>query len=366
MKGSLTAAQFADVVEKAFQEVSSDFSIRKVPVADGGDYTGEVLRQALGAEQVFHEVRGPSGRKTSAQFAVSGKTAIIEMADASGIKLLQNDELKPLETSTYGTGELIARAIELGCTEILLGIGGSATVDGGSGMIEALGFTLLDENNLPVPGNGENTGVVRKIIKKSFPDNISLKIICDVDNPLLGETGAASVFGPQKGATPQMVQILENGLKNWVQLLEKETGKKLANLKGAGAAGGIALPLLAFFNAEIVRGADFILKKLHFEKEVEWADLVITGEGKIDHQTLGDKAPKTVADRARKAGKPVIAIGGAVEYDASESFDGIFSFVPGPIPLEEAMENSEKLLFSFSRELAKFMLKFKSANFSDG
>lgn len=365
MKGSITATEFANVVEKAFLEVSGEFSIRKVPVADGGDFTGEVLRQALGAEQVFHEVLDPLGRKINAQFAVSKKTAIIEMADASGIKLLQDHELNPLKTSTYGTGQLIARAIELGCTEILLGIGGSATVDGGTGMMEALGFTLLDGNNSPVPGNGENTGVVRKILKKSYPDNLSLKIICDVDNPLLGSKGAASVFAPQKGATPQMVQTLEKGLKNWVQVLESETDKELANLKGAGAAGGIALPLLAFFNAEIVRGADFILKKLHFERDTEWADLVITGEGKIDHQTLSDKAPKSVADWARKAGKPVIAIGGAVENDASGSFDGIFSFLPGPLSLTESMKNSKKLLFDFSRELAKFIHKLKNQKFRE-
>lgn len=363
MKGSLTAAKFADVVEKAFLDVSSGFSIRKIPVADGGDFTGEVLAQALGAKTVFHKVRDPFGREISARFALAGKTAIIEMADASGIKLLKNYELNPLKASSFGTGQLIARAIALGCTEILLGIGGSATVDGGAGMLEALGFSFSDETGNLLPGNGGNTGKINKIQKGEIPDHLTLKIICDVDNPLLGTNGAASVFGPQKGATPEMVQILENGLKNWVGLLETETNKELATLEGAGAAGGTALPLLAFFNAEIVKGAEFILKKLHFEKEIEWADLVITGEGKIDHQTLSDKAPKAVADWAHKAGKPVIAIGGAVENDASAAFDGIFSFVPGPLPLKESMENSEKFLFYFSRELAKLLFRLKSINF---
>ena len=355
MKGSLNAFDFADIVEKAFLLVSGDFEIRKIPVADGGDFTGEILRRALDAKNVEIEVKDPLNRTVSAKYAVSGKTAIIEMADASGIKLLKTGELNPLKTSSFGAGQLIDHALKHGSTEILLGVGGSATVDGGTGMLQALGFELFDENENRLRGNGENLQHISNIVHSEIPEHVSLKIVCDVDNPLLGENGAAAVFGPQKGATPAMVEVLEKGLAHWEKVLETTSGKKLANLKGAGAAGGIALPLVAFFNAEIVPGAAFVLSRLNFEKAVEWADLVITGEGKIDSQTLQNKAPKTVADLAHKTGKPVIAIGGKVEKSVSEAFDGTFSFVSGPVSLEESIDKAEELLFNFATELARLI-----------
>jgi glycerate 2-kinase len=353
MKGSLTAFDFADIVEKAFLEVSGKFSVKKIPVADGGDLTGEILRRALDAESFIVEVKDPLGRNISAKYAVSGNTAIIEMADASGIKLLKSNELNPMKTSSFGTGQLLKHVIEHGCTEVLLGVGGSATVDGGTGMLKALGFELLDKNGNILQGNGENLQDVSEIRKPENPHNVSVKIISDVDNPLLGEEGAAAVFGPQKGATPAMTNFLEKGLSNWEKVLETTSGKLLANIKGAGAAGGIALPLLAFFDAEIVPGASFVLTKLNVEKEMEWADLVITGEGKIDSQTLHNKAPMAVASMARKAGKPVMAIGGKTEKTASSAFDGIYSFVPGPISLDNSIDKAGELLFDFATELAR-------------
>jgi glycerate kinase len=208
MKGSLNAFDFADLVEKAFLKISDDFLVRKVPVADGGDFTGEVLCRALNAERVETTVHDPLGRKLKAKFCKSGKKAIIEMADASGIKMLNSDELNPLETSSFGTGQMIQKAINSGCTEIFLGVGGSATVDGGMGMLEALGFQFYNENGLELKGNGKNLEDVAEIRKPQLPSDILIKVICDVDNPLLGENGAATVFGPQKGATPQMVSQL--------------------------------------------------------------------------------------------------------------------------------------------------------------
>jgi glycerate 2-kinase len=355
MKGSLNAFDFADVVEKAFLNVSSDFSVRKVPVADGGDFTGEVLCRALNAKVVETTVNDPLGRKVQSKFAKTGKTAIIEMADASGIKLLKTDELNPLKTSSFGTGQLINEALNSGCTEIFLGVGGSATVDGGMGMLEALGFQFFDEKGLELKGNVESLVYVAEIRKPHLPSDVTIKIICDVDNPLLGENGAATVFGPQKGATHQMVTQLEKGLANWAEILECESGRELTNLKGAGAAGGIALPLVTFFHAEIVPGAFFVLSQLNFEKQVEWADLVITGEGKLDSQTLRNKAPMAVARAARKAGKPVIAIGGSVKKEISNAFDGVFSITPGPVSLEESMQHSAEMLFDLSFELAKLI-----------
>ena len=361
MKGSINAFDFADVVEKAFLSCSQEFNIRKVPVADGGDFTGEILKRKMKAEEIKVNVQGPLGKMVKSKYAISGKTAIIEMADASGIKLIKNQELNPFKASSIGTGQLISDAMEKGCDQIFIGIGGSATVDGGFGMMEALGFQFFNQNNEKLTGNGKNLVEVRKIQKPEIPENISFKIICDVDNPLLGPNGAASVFGPQKGATTEMVPVLEKGLKNWAQVINNETGKDLSKVEGGGAAGGIAVPLLAFFNAEIVPGANFILSQLNFDEHVKWADIVITGEGKIDVQTLNNKAPFAVAEVARKYKKPVVAIAGSVETEASLAFDGIYSFVNGPMPLEKAMDNVKELLFNFSYEFAK-SIKILAAN----
>ena len=355
MKGSLSCFDFADIVEEAFLAVSNDFIVRKIPVADGGDMTGEVLSRAMNAKEVEIEVNDPLGRPVLSKYSISKQTAIIEMAGASGIKLLKQDELNPMVASTYGTGQLIADAMDKGCSEILLGVGGSATVDGGSGMLEALGFHLFNNEGQPLHGNGNNTANIKRIEKPSYLQDISVKIICDVDNPLTGTDGAAIVFGPQKGASPEMVEYLEKGLTNWASVLEQYSGKRMAELKGAGAAGGIAIPLIAYYNAEIVPGSDFILSLLNFDEEVSWADLVITGEGKIDSQTLNNKAPKSVADAAHKKNKPVVALGGTIKKGVSGAFDGIFSITDRPMSLEMAMNESRKLLYNFTYELAKFI-----------
>ncbi len=353
MKGSLNAFDFAETVEKAFLTISEEFEIKKLPVADGGDFTGEVLQHSLNAKDVLVEVRGPLGKTVQSKYAISDNIAIIEMADASGMKLVDFNLLNPLNASSYGTGQLINNAVKKGCSEIFLAIGGSATVDGGMGMLEALGFQFFDKNNLKLTGNGENLSEVYSIIKPDIIDDISFEIICDVNNPLLGESGAAAVFGPQKGATPKMVTELEKGLKNWAKVIHSETEKRLECIEGGGAAGGMAIPLIAFYNARIVPGADFVLNQLNFEEHVKWADIIITGEGKIDSQTLNNKAPFAVAKMARKFNKPVIAIGGKLEKEASSAFDGIFSFVNGPLNLEYAMKNAKQLLYDFSIELAK-------------
>ncbi|NOR76392.1 MAG: glycerate kinase, partial [Draconibacterium sp.] len=252
MKGSLNAFDFADTVEKAFLNHSEDFVVKKLPVADGGDFTGEVLQRSLNAKEVLVEVHGPLGGSVNSKYAISEKIAIIEMADASGMKLVDSKLLNPMKASSFGTGQLINDAIEKGCTEIFLAIGGSATVDGGMGMMEAMGFQFFDGNNDKLTGNGGNLIHIRTVQKPDINEPISFNIICDVDNPLLGETGAAAIFGPQKGATPQMVVELEKGLKNLAHIIHNETGKQLENIEGAGAAGGMAVPLMAFFNAEMV------------------------------------------------------------------------------------------------------------------
>jgi glycerate kinase len=281
------------------------------------------------------------------------------MAEASGIKLLGSDKLNPLKASTYGTGQLIADAIGRGCSNIILGIGGSATVDGGTGMLTALGFKLYNETGRVLEGNGENLKYIKHIERSGIADGINIKIISDVDNPLTGSQGAAAIFGPQKGATPEMVTALEEGLTKWANLLESYCGMSLISLKGAGAAGGISLPLISFFNAEIVPGADFILSLLDFEEHVKWSDLVITGEGKIDSQTLSNKAPKAVADVAHRFNKPVVAIGGNVQREASPAFSGIFSIINEPMTVEEAIMKAPDLLYNFAFELAQLLIDLK-------
>jgi len=358
MKGSLDAFAFADAVEEGFKKAGTSFHFKKIPVADGGDYTGEVLKRALGADTVFAEVKNPLGQKIRAEYAVSGETAIIEMASASGMKLLKREELNPLKTTSFGTGQLILDALKRGCNEIILGIGGSATVDGGMGLMEALGAVFTGKNGNRVAGNGAGLEQLLKIEFDPEPlKKVAIKIVCDVDNPLLGSNGAALVFGPQKGATPEMAGLLEAGLKNWAEVLKKSTGADVAGFPGAGAAGGLATGLVAFFGAEMVDGANFILDLLNFDEAVLWAGLVITGEGRIDAQTLNRKAPYAVAQRALKFGKPVIAIAGSAEEGAAGLFGNVYSIKEENMPTPYAMANARQLVAELSRKIAVQYLK---------
>ena len=357
MKGSLNAFDFADTVEKALLYSDLECTTRKVPVADGGDYTGEILSRIIGAGQIDLNVTGPLGSPVNAIYWISGKLAIIEMAEASGMKQVITEKLNPLRASSIGTGELILDAINRGCTEIWLTVGGSATVDGGMGMMEALGFKFFDNAGKPLKGNGENLEKTVRLQKANSPESVIFKIICDVDNPLLGKNGAATVFGPQKGATAAMINKLENGLKNWSGILSKESGEKLSDIKGTGAAGGIALPLLAYYDSVMVEGASFILNKLSFNEHVQWADIVITGEGKIDSQTSNLKAPYVVAQIAHKYRKPVYALAGIADETNEKLFDGIYPLVNTSVTKEEAMENTRELLFQKVLELVKDLNK---------
>lgn len=360
MKGSLSSIRFADLIGQAFTDADpSFFRVRKVPVADGGDDTATVLMRALGMRSLGTVVADPLGRPVRASFGYAGDTAVIEMANASGMKLLSGEELNPLKTSSYGTGQLILEAIRRGASKIYIGVGGSATADGGSGMLEALGVRFYDSEGMLLTANGGNLRLISKIDCKGLllPVNMEVKVICDVENPLLGNFGAARTFGPQKGATPEMVEMLEQGLANFAQIAQTVTGKEIASLKSSGAAGGISAGLAAFLHAEIVPGADFVLDTISFDQEVQWADLVITGEGKIDNQTCWNKAPYAVAKRAVKGRKPVIALAGSVESLDQRIFDAAFSVVNRPCTLEEAISNADKLVYDTARELASWLLR---------
>lgn len=358
MKGSLSAFRFSETVEKAFLEKAPHFfNIRKLPVADGGDLTAEVLTRALNLNKQVIEVAGPLMKPVFAEFGYTDGVAVIEMANASGMKLLTPHELNPMKTSTFGTGQLLREAIRLGAKKIYIGVGGSATVDGGMGMLEAMGVRFRDSDGNLLAGNGANLVKIADFDSSGLqlPENLEIKIICDVDNPLLGETGAARVFGPQKGANPAMVEELEAGLRNFAEIIKKTTGESVDKIKGSGAAGGISAGMVAFLGAEIVEGANFVLDQLAFDGHAWWADLVITGEGRIDLQTMHNKAPFAVAVRAKKFGAKVIAIGGSVEPVTDSPFDGVFSIINQPCSLEYAIENADRLLYQTAFELASFL-----------
>ncbi len=356
MKESLSAFQFADAIERAFKQSSPIFNIRKLPIADGGDFTGVILAQLYNAQKIEVEVYNPYRKKIKAPIYIKDKLAIIEMADASGLKVCDRATLNPLEASSYGSGQLIKKAIELGCDKIYLGVGGSATVDAGMGMMTALGFIFLDENKQELVGSGQNLLKVKSFIAPKHTENIEITIISDVDNPYSGNNGAVRVFAPQKGATPAMLDILDQGFENWKSILPKQD----VNLSGMGAAGGLALPLTIFFNAHIVAGADFIFELLSMDKHIQWSDIVITGEGRIDNQTNNSKAPGVLALRAKKYNKPIIALAGAVQFNKENNFNGTFSVINQPMTLENAMKKSEKLVFETAFELSKLILKLKT------
>lgn len=358
MKGSLSAIDFSMAIEKGFRSISPVFNVRKLPIADGGDFTGPILCDALNAKKINVSVSDPFGRQIEAEIGIAGGTAIIEMASASGLRLLNPFELNPMKATTYGTGMLIKRAIELGCNQILLGVGGSATVDGGIGILDALGFTFSDAQEKLLPGVPSSLEKVQDI---HFPSNIisdtEFIILCDVNNPMLGENGAATVFGPQKGANKEMVIRLENGLSNWADVIERVSGKEIRNMEGMGAAGAVSSALVALLNAKLVEGASAIFDILDLDKHLEWADLVITGEGKLDAQSLALKAPIALASKAKDFDKPVIALAGAFDMAMEKVFDGVFPVVSGPMTVNEAMQNAAELVMATSIQLAGVILR---------
>lgn len=359
MKGSLNAFDFADQMAAAFAKISDLFEIKKLPVADGGDFTAEILIRALGFEVKSAIVQDALARPVKAQFGIKEQLAVIEMANASGMKLLNKDELAPMIASSYGTGQLIVEAIRNGANQIWIGVGGSATVDGGMGMLSALGFQFFDTQKNLLTGNGENLLKIQKIDSSEciVPNNIQLKFICDVDNPLTGRNGAAKVFSPQKGANPKMVQKLENGLKHFARLLEKKSGIQIEHIPGTGAAGGISAGANALLNAEIVEGAEFILNKIDFDTWAKWADIIITGEGKLDEQTMNNKAPFVVAKHGEKYNKPVYAVCGINNLKCNEVFKDIFPITDERYDTNYSIKNAGKMVYSKTLHLAESLLK---------
>nr|WP_319266362.1 glycerate kinase [uncultured Draconibacterium sp.] len=304
-KGSLTGIEFCDAVERGIRKQFENIVIVKLPLADGGDGTVDALKFYTGGKLISAEVHDPLLRPIQANYLYSEKEklAFIEMAEASGIRLLKNEELNPMETSTYGTGELILDAIKRGAKHILLGIGGSSTNDAGMGMATVLGFRFFDAENTLLKGAGKDLTRLATIDTSNVISelgSVKFEVACDVNNPLFGPNGAAHIYAPQKGASGQMVDDLDAGLKNFSERVVKQFGKNLQNIAGAGAAGGLGAGCVLFLNAKLKSGTELIKSIADFDKQVKDADWIVTGEGKFDEQTFSGKVIKGVLDSRTK------------------------------------------------------------------
>ena len=354
-KESLSAKQVAQSIAKGIGKVIPEAEIVQIPVSDGGEGLLDALIEPLGGEIISVEVKDPLLRNIHAAFGIleDKKTGIIEMATASGLELLTESEKNPLITSTFGTGQLIKEALDRGCSIIIIGLGGSATNDGGIGMIKALGGKFLNKKREEIGDGGGGLDKLYSIDLSNFDQRIAqCEIIaaCDVSNPLTGINGASLVYGAQKGGSPQELEQLDRNLSHYASVIRSGIGIDIDTPAGAGAAGGLGAALLGFFNAKLISGIDLIIESLELERHVKDADLVITGEGKIDGQTLQGKTVLGVAAIAKKHNVPVIAIAGKVGDGIDEIYDlgvtSIFSITDQPMQLEEAMEQADILIQS--------------------
>ena len=363
-KGCLSALDVANIIESAILEFYPKINIVKVPIADGGEGTVDALVTATKGKFIYSEVLNPLGEKILAKWGIlgDGTSAVIEMASASGLPLVPKEKRNPYITSTFGTGQLILSALNAKCKKIVIGIGGSATNDGGAGMAKALGVKFFDESDNEL----EEGGLALQKLKRIDISNIEARIkdveilvACDVDNPLCGPRGASAVYGPQKGATPEMVKELDKALLNFSKVSKEATGKDVKDIPGAGAAGGLGAGLMLFTNASLIPGVELVLKITGFDTLVRDADLVITGEGNTDFQTVFGKAPVGVAKAAKKYNIPVICISGGLgdgyESVFENGIDAIISISSKPASLEECMLNGATLLKSATKRLIRVL-----------
>ncbi|MCY8077486.1 glycerate kinase [Bacillus haynesii] len=360
-KESMTSLEAARSIEKGFKAVLSDAEYVNIPVADGGEGTVQALVDATGGDIVHQTVTGPLGKPVKAAYGLlgDGKTAVIEMAEASGLHLVPPGQRNPLLTTTRGTGELILDAAEKGVSTIIIGLGGSATNDGGAGMAAALGAKFLNRDGEEIENGGGALAEIAKIDVSGLNPklkHIQFEAACDVDNPLTGSRGASAVFGPQKGANSEMTALLDQNLKHYAAAVKAELGCEIDSIPGAGAAGGLGAGLCAFLNAELKSGVDIVLDTLSFSERIKGADLVITGEGKIDCQTVSGKTPAGVAKRARSENIPVIAFAGSLGEGCELVYDigisALFSIVPGISSLENALADGSSNLTRCARNVA--------------
>jgi len=362
-KGSLSAGEAAQAIARGIVRVLPQAQLILVPVADGGDGTARALVDALGGRMVSAEVTGPDGRRVNAAYGVlDAQTAVIELAQASGLALVGAGANDPLTATTRGTGELIAAAIDAGAKRIILAIGGSATNDAGTGALRALGARFLDAKGEPLPeGGGALSGLARIDVSalETRLRGTTIEIASDVRNPLCGPSGASAVYGPQKGASPSDVRRLDDALNRFAAVVKETVGADIRSVPGAGAAGGAGGGFLGLAHATIRPGAELVFEVLGFGKRLAGASLAITGEGRIDRQTLDGKAPYAVAQAAHERGIPVVALAGSVECAAAEleaaGIAAALSIVPGPMEKEEAMRRAAELLTAAAETLARLL-----------
>lgn len=360
-KESLSAMQVATAIEAGFREIFPDAQYLKIPVADGGEGTVQAMIEATGGRRIELQVTGPLGQPVPAFYGLTGgePVAVIEMAAASGLELVSPELRNPLRTTSYGTGELIRAALDAGARRFILGVGGSATNDGGAGMLQALGVRLLDAHGGWLgPGGGELARLASIDVSQldSRVRDCVFDVACDVSNPLVGPEGASAVFGPQKGATADMVRQLDANLGRFADVIKRDLGRDVAGRPGAGAGGGIAAAMLAFLDGRLRPGSEIVSDAVGLDAAVVDADLVLTGEGRIDSQTVHGKTPVGVARVAQRHGKPVIAIGGCLAADAGavhgHGIDAIFSAVSRPCTVEEALAEAAFNVRTAARNIA--------------
>ncbi|MGH6830180.1 MAG: glycerate kinase family protein [Methylocella sp.] len=366
-KENMTSLEVASAIEKGILHVLPDATCIKVPMADGGEGTVQSLVDATAGTIVKKTVIGPLGKPVEAIYGFfgNGRTAVIEMAEASGLPLVPKAERNPLVTTTYGTGQLILDAIESGATEIIIGIGGSSTNDAGCGMAQALGVRYFgkDGKELSQYAAGGMLDQIARIDVSGLDSRVrkvDIQVACDVDNPLCGERGASFVFGPQKGASPEMAKTLDSNLSQFAEFIRTTLGIDVKNLAGAGASGGLGAGLVAFCGARLKSGIDIVVEATGLEKALEGAHLAITGEGRVDFQTAFGKTPSGVARAAKKWNVPVVAVGGALADDARGVFehgiDGLESAAARDMSLEEAIQKSRLHLEFAGERLARLLL----------
>lgn len=363
-KGSLSSVDAALAIENGIRKALFEAEIVKVPMADGGEGTVEAMICAIGGEKRRMTVIGPLGEEVSALYGVSadGVTAVIEMAAASGLPLVPDHKRNPMLATTYGTGQLIQRALDDGCRKIIIGLGGSATNDGGMGMAQALGIRFLDKEGVDLGRGGMELEKVAVIDLNNLDPRIidtEFVAMCDVSNPLFGENGAAAVYGPQKGATSDMIERLDHGMEHYAAILKQQLSVDIAHLPGAGAAGGLGAGLVAYLGATLRPGIETVLLATKLEKDMVDASLLFTGEGRTDRQTTFGKVPAGLAAIARKYDVPVVCLSGALDKGAEELYVGgitsLFSIVNAPMPLTEAMERTEELLAQSAENVVRLI-----------
>jgi glycerate 2-kinase len=353
-KGCCTTFEAADAVERGLRYYRDDVQVTKIPIADGGEGTVDTLVSALEGEFKYANVLDPIGREVKAKYGVlPGNIAVIEMAAASGLPLLSNYELNPLTTTTYGTGQLIIDALDNGCKTIYLGVGGSATNDGGVGMAQALGVSFKDKSGQEIGYGGVELSRIETIDTSLIDSRIeksNISILSDVKNPLCGKNGASYVYGPQKGATSKTIELLDSNLEHYGQIVKEQLSVDVLSMAGAGAAGGLGAGLFAFCKAESFSGVNKLIDLMHIEDYLKDADLVITGEGRIDSQTINGKVPVGVAKKAKKYDLPVIALVGSIGEGAEKTYehgiDAIVDIIPSPQTLEYSLKNGISLIES--------------------